>query len=188
MFIFSVPLSQENYSKLEALYKEHISSMYKVARSILNDEYLAQDAVQEAFINIFNNLEKISQTDCNKMRALFVIIVRNVSIDIYRLRKKEISVSLDNIDDIKEDIHESAPNLDEILIDKETFTKVAEIIKNLHPTYADILSLKLFYQYNDEEISRMLNISPENMRTRLHRARKGLIKLLSQEKEGKKNE
>ncbi|MCO1600859.1 RNA polymerase sigma factor [Desulfosporosinus nitroreducens] len=175
----------ENRSRLEALYKEHASWMYKVAYRILKDEHLAQDAVQEAFINITNNLEKIIGPDCNKIRALFVIIVRNVSIDIYRLRKKQYSVS---IEDIEEDLSESGPSVEEILMNNEAFTRVAEKIKELHPSYADILALKFFYHYGDEEISQILNITPENTRTRLHRARKSLIKLLSQEQEAKNHD
>ena len=183
LIIFAAIQKKENRSRLEALYEEHASWMYKVAYRILNDEHLAQDAVQEAFINISNNLEKIIGTDCNKIKALFVIIVRNVSIDIYRLRKKQYSVS---IEEIEEDF-ESGPSIEEILMNNETFTRVAEKIKELHTSYADILSLKFFYHYEDKEISRILNITPENIRTRLHRARKSLIKLLSQGTGGDKS-
>jgi len=177
--------NKENHSKLEALYEEYASWMFKIAYRILNDEHLAQDAVQEAFINISKNLEKIIEFDCNKIKALFVIIVRNVSVDIYRLRRKQYSVSIEEIED---DLPESGPSVEEILMNHETFTRVAEKIRELHPSYADILSLKFFYHYEDEEISRILNITPENIRTRLHRARKNLIKLLSQEQEGTNHE
>ena len=185
LIIFAAIQNKENRRRLEALYEEHASRMYKVAYRILNDEHLAQDAVQEAFINISNNLEKIIGNNCNKLRALFVIIVRNVSIDIYRLRKKQYSVS---IEEIEEDLPESGSSVEEILMNNETFTRVTEKIKELHPSYADILSLKFFYHYEDEEISRILNITPENIRTRLHRARKSLIKLLSQEQEATNHE
>ncbi|WP_282432021.1 sigma factor [Dehalobacter sp. TeCB1] len=36
------------------MYKEYASLAYKVINRILKDEYLAQDAVQEAFVNISN--------------------------------------------------------------------------------------------------------------------------------------
>ncbi|MDQ7095888.1 sigma-70 family RNA polymerase sigma factor [Desulfosporosinus sp. PR] len=185
LIIFAAIRNKENRSRLSVLYEEHASWMYKVAYRILNDEHLAQDAVQEAFINISNNFEKIIGNECNKIKALFVIIIRNVSIDIYRLRKKQYGVS---IEEIEEDLAKSEPSVEEILINNETFTEVAAIIRKLHPPYADILSLKFFYHYDDEEISRILNITPENVRTRLHRARRSLIKLLSQEQEAKNHE
>lgn len=180
MLIITAIQDKETRSRLEALYNKYSTMMYRVSFRILNDEYLAQDAVQEAFINISNNFDKVIKTDCNKLRALFVICVRNVAIDIYRLKKKQYSL---NIEDIEDTLSEPGPGVEEILMSNETFTRVAEKIKELHPSYADILALKYFYYYKDEEISRMLNITPDNTRTRLHRARKSLIKLLSEEQD-----
>ncbi len=180
MIFYSSSSKQDDAKSLTAFYKKYASLMYKIAKRILKDEHLAQDAVQEAFISIYNNYEKISQTDCNKIRSLFVIIVRNAAIDLYRKRKKEPCLSLD---DVTGEMSEPGESLDEILIKEENFNEFAEKINNIHPAYADILTLKLFHQYNDDEISRILNITPENTRTRLHRARKNLIKLLSQEQE-----
>lgn len=185
LITFATIQHKENCIRLGALYEEHASWMYKVAYRILNDNQLAQDAVQEAFINISNNFERIIGTDSNKIRALFVIIVRNVAIDIYRQRKKHCSLS---IEEIEEDLSESGSSVEEILVNNEAFARVAEKIKELHTPYADILSLKFFYHYEDEEIARILNITPQNIRTRLHRARKSLIKLLTQEEEATNNE
>lgn len=50
---------EEKCNRLEALYNDHCSSMYTVAYRILNDKNLAEDAVQEAFINISKNLDKM---------------------------------------------------------------------------------------------------------------------------------
>ena len=73
-------------------------------------------------------------------------------------------------------------------MNKESFARVEQKIKELHPSYADILTLKYFYHYEDNEISRILSITPENFRTRLHRARHSLIKLLSQNQEVENHE
>lgn len=185
LFILAVFENKELRSRLEALYNEHASVMYKIAYRILKDQHLAQDAVQEAFINISKNFDKIIKTDCNKIRALFVIIVRNVSIDIYRQREKQTGVSYE---EIEETLSEQGPSVEEILVSSETFTNLAKRMKELHPSYADILSLKYFYNYKDEEISQMLNITPENTRARLSRARKSLINLLRQEQEAANHE
>lgn len=180
VIMFAIIQNAKDRSRLEALYIEHASCMYKIANKILNDEYLAQDAVQEAFIKIAINLNKIKENDCNKTRALFVIIVRNISIDIYRRRKKHHNFS---IEEMEVDLPNSEPSVEEILMNNESLFMVTEKIKELHPSYADVLALKYFFQYEDVEISTILNITPENLRTRLHRARHSLIKLLSQEQE-----
>lgn len=105
---FAAIQDKEKRSRLETLYKEHVSCMYKIASRILSDEYLAQDAVQEAFINISNNLEKFHETDCNKTRAFFVIIIRNVSINIYNRRKKQSSLSFE---ELEKELSESGPSV-----------------------------------------------------------------------------
>ena len=89
MFIFASIINEEKRGRLEEVYIAHASSMYNVAYRILDDQHLAHDAVHEAFINISINFDKIIRTDCNKMRAIFIIIVRNVSINMYNRRKNQ---------------------------------------------------------------------------------------------------
>lgn len=180
MLIFAAIQDTEKRIRLEDLYIKHASCMLKVAHRVLNDEYLAQDAVQDAFLNISNHFEKIVEIDCNKTRALLVIIVRNVAIDIYRKRKKQRDLSYEGLE---ENIAIDNEGIEEIIITQETLTNIAKTIKKLHTAYADIISLKYFYHYNDAEISQILNITPENVRTRLHRAKHSLINLLLQEQE-----
>ena len=66
--------------------------MYYTANNILKDSHLAEDAVHNAFLRIINNLEKIEDINSHKTKGLIVIIVKNVSIDIYieKIKKKGI--------------------------------------------------------------------------------------------------
>ncbi|MGI5901488.1 MAG: RNA polymerase sigma factor [Desulfitobacteriia bacterium] len=152
----------------------------QTACRILRDIHLAQDVVQEAFLKVANNFEKIKNLDCNKRQALFVIIVRNLSIDIYREKRKQQELSLQ---EMNLDLPASDPGVEDILLTNESFSIIAEKIEELHPSYADILALKYFYHYTDQEIAKMLNITLENTRTRLHRARRSLRKLLLADQE-----
>ena len=47
--------------------------------------------------------------------------------------------------------------------------------------YADILYLKISYKYSTKEISELLNITPDNVKVRLNRARKALIEQMQKE-------
>lgn len=183
--LFASIEDEQSRSKLEDLYTRYSRDMFKVAFRILDDYQLAQDAVQSAFINLIDNIDKIEEINCNRTRAFVVIIVRNIAINLYRKRKKQNDMALDDIDEILPDNRET---VDENIINEETFNRIAAIIKELHPTYADVISLKYFYYYSDKEIGKLLNISPENVRIRLHRARQSLIKLLSKNEELSKSE
>lgn len=170
----------ENKNKLEALYIKYKKDMFYVAYNILKDEYLAQDAVQLAFINLINNLDKIDEIKCNKTKAFAVIIVRNISINLYRKKKKQKDIALEFVEGT---LFENNVSIDEKLIHEEMLNRVASMIKELPLAYSDVLSLKYFYDYSDKEIAKLLDITPENARIRLYRAKQKLMKLLLQEEE-----
>ena len=145
-----------------------------------NDEVL-----QSAFVNLINCLDKIEEINSNKTRAYLVIIVRNISIDLYRKRNKQYDIVLDDIEDILPD---GSMPLDEKIINAEMFSRISSKIQELHKAYSDIISLKYFYSHSDSEIAKLLNITQENVRIRLYRARQSLIKILSQDRELSNNE
>ncbi|PNT92198.1 hypothetical protein CDQ83_01065 [Clostridium thermosuccinogenes] len=78
--------------------------------------------------------------------------------------------------------------IDEMIIDADILSKISSKIRELRPDYSDIISLKYFYHYSDDEIARLLNITPGNVRVRLHRAKQRLIMLLSEDRELTKSE
>ena len=125
-------------------------------------------------------LNKINEIDCNKTRAFVVIIVRNISINMYRERKRRNHTPLDGMEDALSD---DSQMVDEKLISIEMLSQIASKINELHPAYSDIISLKYFYFYSDNEIAKIFNITQENVRVRLYRAKRSLIKLLSQSEE-----
>lgn len=177
LFFAAIIDDERSKNKLEALYTKYGKDMFRVAYRILNDYQLAQDAVQVAFIKLIDNISKIDEVNSNKTRAFVVIIVRNISINIYRERKRRNDMPLEDVKDILSD---NTQIIDEKIISTEMMNQIASKIKKLHPAYSDILSLKYFYFYSDSEIAKILNITQENVRVRLYRAKRNLVKILSQ--------
>lgn len=171
--------NEDDRDKITKLYKLYSGTMLYVANNILQDIHLAEDAVSEAFIKIMNNLEKINEVDSYRTRGFIVIIVRNIALDILRKRKR---VQLLPLDDYSENMSYTDPAFDN-LTTKEACDKLTRCIGSLSKNYSDILYLKIELDCSYDEIGNILNISPENAKIRLHRARKALIALL--EKEGK---
>ena len=122
MLLFFATIENEHRSKLEALYKTYGKDMFKVAYRVLNDYQLAQDAVHVAFIKLVDNLNKINEIDCNKTRAFVVIIVRNISINMYRERKRRNHTPLDGMEDALSD---DSQMVDEKLISIEMLSQIA---------------------------------------------------------------
>lgn len=169
----------ENH-KFEQLYKQYKFTMLYAADQILQDQSLAEDAVQTAFMKIANNLHKIGELHCNKTRKFLLIIVTNVAKDMYndRKRRSELPYSPGYSDHEKE----SEILLEDIVISDESLNRMQECIAALDKKYADVLQLKCTYEYTESEIAQLLGISYDNVRVRLHRAKKKLRDEL--EKEG----
>lgn len=160
----------EEKSKLELLYKEYKNSMYNIAYDILKDKYLAEDAVHNALLKLTKNLEKINEVKCKETRNYLVILVRGVAINIYNQNKKIVPVEETDTVDV--------PELIESKLERE---RVFEIISNMDEKYSDILMLKLFYDYSNDEISQLLDIAPEHVSIRFFRAKAKLKKLILEE-------
>ncbi len=166
-------------SKLETLYSTYGHKMYRIAYSILRDHHLAEDAVQLAFEKIIKHLPKINSNECKETRGLLVIIIRNTSIDLYRQRKDAKVQPL-------EELEEAASNeesIDDQVIKAEMFAEAVEKLKSLPPQYADIIALRYFYHYSDQELADLLGISVNNVWVRMHRAKQSLIKALLEAEE-----
>lgn len=168
---------QNERSKVELLYNNYKYTMLYIAKGILKDQYLAEDAVHKAFIKIIDNLHKIDDPVCNKTKSFLVIIVRNIAIDMYNHIKKQNIVTFDESYFVEED-SDSSPL--ELVISEESIQNMIENINKLDIKYSDVILLKYFYEYSDIEIARLLNISHENVRVRLHRGRKMIKEMMKE--------
>ncbi len=159
----------------EKIYNKYSKFMFKVAYTILKDNAFAEDAVQQAFIKIINNLDKIDENEKNKTRNFIGIITKNTAIDIYNNNKNK-TIVLDNnyTVDPKYDIAR-------IIIDKETIDRLKIHIKALKPIYQIPLLLHIEQGLSVNEIAEILDIKPKAVQKRIERARAQLIKALDKE-------
>ncbi len=178
--ILAMVEDEASKSKLEDMYDTYGHRMYRIAYRILNDHHLAEDSVQLAFEKIIKHLHTITEIHCNRTSAFLVIVVRSTSIDLYRKRK----TCENSLEDYGNVLPSEEASLDDRVISAEMFDMVMEKVKLLPEHYGDIITLKYVYQHSDEEISQILNITRENVRVRLSRARQNLIKLLNGDEVG----
>jgi RNA polymerase sigma-70 factor (ECF subfamily) len=172
MLYMSMIDSSEEKRKFERLYLAHKQTMYYVALGILKDVQEAEDAVHQAFLRVMDRLDKIDEQDCHKTRAYLVVITESTAIDIYRKRKRARTVSFDELEIyIASDIESDYEEKDAII----------RAINALPVNYAVVLKLRYSHGHTDGEIAALLNITEENVRQRIARAKKKLNKLLEAE-------
>jgi RNA polymerase sigma factor (sigma-70 family) len=146
--------------------------MFNVSFRITGREEDAEDALQEAFINAFRNLN--SYRGDAAFGAWLKRIVVNKSINILKRRKHELMPE-DEQWDVAED--ENTTEYKEGL----TVDRVKRAIEQLPDGYRAVLSLYLLEGYDHEEIGEILGISESTSKSQLNRAKSKLRKLLTTE-------
>ncbi len=163
---------EEDKRKFELIYLSYKQTMFYAANRILKNHHTAEDAVHQAFIRIIDNLDKINEDNCHKTRAFLVVITEHIAIDIYRKQKRENTVSFDEFE-----IYIS----DNLSLEDELTDDVSSAIASLPVNYSTVLRLKFSQGYNNSEIAQILDITEENVRQRISRAKKKLGELLQKE-------
>lgn len=79
--------NEDKKSILSDWYKKYNRIMRKKAYYIIGDYHTANDMVNEAFIKIIQNFEKINKLNCHARSYYFVITIRSVCIDYLRKNK-----------------------------------------------------------------------------------------------------
>jgi RNA polymerase sigma-70 factor, ECF subfamily len=179
-FYLSLLDNDTEKSKFEKIYRDHRLAMLWTAQNILADRGLAEDAVHDAFLRVIGRLENISLENCNATRSFLVIIVRNISLDYLRDRKKLPEVALDDYEEYLED---QASDPEQFLIGAETSQRMLEALAKINPAHADLLALHLVYEMTYKEIGLLVNQSAGYVKVQIHRARAQIAKLLKEDEE-----
>lgn len=155
------------------LFSEYKQMMFKIAFGILHNKSDAEDAVQDSFLWIINNLDKISQIPCHERVNYFASIIESKAIDIYRKRRRHPTEDLED----KLDLHTNDRVEDTALLNI-TVEEIKAAMNELSNRDYEILYLYLFKQMKSKEISELMGIPENNIRTYISRARKRFIKIL----------
>lgn len=147
------------------LYKLYSRAMYNVAYRITGREDEAEDALQEAFVSAFRNLD--SYRGDASFGAWLKRIVVNKAINIFNKRKHPLIP-----DDEQFDVAEPEPEAE--YKEELTVDRVKKAIEQLPDGYRAVLSLYLLEGYDHEEIGEILGISESTSKSQLNRAKNKL--------------
>lgn len=156
------------------VYKLYYKAMYNTALRIVNDQFEAEDIMQESFLSAFTKLDTWSETVT--FGAWLKRIVVNKSISSLKKNNRFENIPLENVN-LKETVNEQIEY--STLNPKIILNKVAE----LKPNYKVAITLNLIEGYDYEEIAQIMNISYQNSRTTVSRAKNKLRQLLEFEYE-----
>jgi len=160
----------------EQFVREHTGWMLALAQRYLKDGTLAEDCVQEAFLQAFRSIGGFEGRSAVKS-WLFRIVVNAA---LMRLRSRR-GVREQSLEDALPQIERSAclqaaswtdfSTPQEILQRKQACELVAAKLMELPKSYRIVLLLRDIEGFSTEEVARMLDLTEGAVKVRLHRAR-----------------
>ncbi len=176
MFLFLALLdSPEEQEKFVEIYDQYRHFMWYLANQKLQDEHLAEDAVQEAFLALTRHLDKVEDVHSPRTKRFLATIVRSKAVDILRKARPEVELEEYLSDDQK------GVDILEQYLTKENYNYLVSCILELDDRYRVIFEYKYMYQMGDAQIADILGISAKNVNVRYYRARKMLQEMIRKE-------
>lgn len=162
-------VNNQDYEKMEELYELYEQKIYSVAYSILNNIQQAEDSVQETFITLYNNLEKLYSLDTYELKRYILRIAKNKAIDSYRKNKRHGLL-------LEEYQRESIETVDENIEEWEqrlmSENQIDTLLTVLSESCKQVFKYKVFYNLSYQEISKLMGLTEVNVRKQYERARK----------------
>lgn len=153
------------------LYNLYSKAMYNLSYRILNNQFDAEDILQEAFTDCFENISTFRYE--STFGAWLKSIVVNKSIN--HLKRKRPELVYDQF----------IPDIPEETIDDEpayNHKQIFNAIEKLPDGYRVILTLYLLEGYDHQEIAGILKITESTSKSQFMRAKEKLKKILKDEK------
>lgn len=164
---------KESFAKL---YDLCAPTAFGLARRMLGNEAEAEDAVQHAFISLWNHAAEFD-ADKGRVSTWLYAFVRNRCIDILRRRRREKAVSLNHDDESSAapiDPPENSPTIEDHLNGKERRQLIANALRALPEPQRRVIEAAYFEGLTQQEIAEKLG---EPLGTVKTRTRLGMLKL-----------
>lgn len=161
---------------LTAIYDQYYQKVRKFILHTVRNEWVADDLVQETFIKINHNLENLRDTA--RLQAWIFRIAHNVCRDYFRQQGKNANPGLAEISG--EPAAAKAPTTQKELEQGQMRKCVFGLVNFLPESLRSVIILSDISEFSQREIAEILGITSENVKIRLHRARKKLKALLEE--------
>lgn len=163
--------------------RENVGWMLGLAHRFLDDDALAQDCVQNAFADIFKNLEGFEER--SGLRTWMHRIVVNQALMALRKRKRLRETPIDDLLPVFDENHcrveerwINSETPESLMQRAETKDFVLSKIGRLPEKYRIVLMLRDIEEMSTADTAQALQISESNVKVRLHRARSALKALV----------
>ena len=158
---------EDAYQKILNLYKGRIFSyVYRMVRNYHD----AEDITYDTFIKCFKALVRFDTS--KKFSTWLFTIAHNTTLDFFRRHKQDYEYC--------DEQHGIVDDLEEKIEKKKKMENIEKALAKLPPLDRELIILFHKEEYSYKEICDILEIPVTTIKTRLHRARKKLGKLVNE--------
>ncbi len=182
MFLLSILQVIQN--TVEDIFNKYLTMMRRLAYSILGDQHLSEDAVQEALIKLHQNSDKIDNIDAKDSQNYIYTVVRNEALTIKRKEDKrkyyETNVQYfmeSQVSNIKGQL-----DIDAFCNEYGFDQDISEVLESLSRSDRGILDDKYCFGYTFTEISKIMDMERDAVYKRHKRALDKLREVLEAKK------
>lgn len=164
--------SPDNRELFIQLYNAHRQSMFYMANQVLHDDYLAEDAVHDAFVRVAKNMDRIDFS--LNPRNLLLTIAKNTALTLRSNRDREVftfdSVGIHYTDDTFD--------LEEHFASLSTVDAILQIVDAMPHEYGTVFRLKYTYDLTYRQIAALLDISVDSAKKRIQRIKERVNRVI----------
>lgn len=166
--------SEKDYV-LEKIMIEYGNELVRLAFSYVRDPEIAKDLVQNTFIKCYKNLESF-RYDAQIKTWLYRITINECKDYLKSWNYRMVQVK----SFINETARSVLPSVEKFVIDQYNNEQMKETISSLPKKYREVVYLYYHNSLNTDEISKVLNIPVNTVKTRLRRAKQRLVTMLKE--------
>ncbi len=158
----------------QKMYHEHKNAMYYIALRILKNESDAEDMVHETFLALTKYLSRMIDNQPQKNWNFILTILKHKCYNLCKKKKQEIDKCLE-LENTTDTYGEKPDDRMERLEKQELMIK---LIREMKPSYQEVLILKYYHELNNTEIAAVLGETQDNIRHIYMRAKHKMEKML----------
>ena len=162
--------NERKRNNAEQLFKKYGSLMFIVAKSILHDDYEAEDAVMEAFRNLWEK-DKLPDVEGSTAKAFMAVVAKNSALNMARKDRQLLEGDFD----------EFIQNRQSATDDSDDISRVSAAVADLPEDLRELLILRYYIGYSVKEIAAAKGEKENTLFVKISRAKDLLKKILEEE-------
>lgn len=162
-------------SRFRDLVEAHQHRVFTFACYYLGNREDAEDVTQEVLLRLWHNVDSVAPETAG---AWLARVTRNACFDALRSRRSRKRVFREGLEDAKEEPVTTTPDPEQAAGGWDVRRHLERALKELDEPYRTIIILREIQGHKYQEISEVLDLPLNTVKTYLHRGRRRLRELL----------